>query len=81
MSNTRRYLQWYDKVTEFSVNNENLKGITLPELQELFNVSSNDPMYDCWEVKEKHIEILQKHVKHSIELDKYDYFIESSAQN
>jgi len=47
---------------------EDLEDIILSELQELFNVPSEDPMYDCWEVEEKHLEILQKHVKHSIQL-------------
>ena len=81
MMNTRRYLQWYDKVTEFSVGYENMENIDLPELQKLFSVPPDNPMYDCWEVKEKHLETLQKHVKHIIDLSKYDYFVEASAQS
>jgi len=80
MKNTRRYLQWYDKITETPVGDEDLVGIELGELQRLFSVPLKNPMYDCWEVKENHLEILQKHVSHIIDLKKYDYFVEASAR-
>ena len=75
----RRYLQWYDKKTEFSAGQEDLNGIGLEQLQELFNVPPGDPMYDCWEAKEEHLKKLQKHVGHTINLDKYSYYVESSS--
>ncbi|WP_373033827.1 colicin E3-like toxin immunity protein [Sulfurovum sp.] len=75
----RRYLQWYSKDTEFSVGQENLKDFELNQLQKLFGVPSDDPMYDCWEVNDVHLSELQKHVDHRINLAKYSYFIEASG--
>ena len=78
-SNTRRYLRWYEKVGDAAIRDEDLEGINLKELQCLFNVPSDNPMYDCWEVNKEHLRVLQSHVRHSIDLEKYDYFVEASA--
>lgn len=80
MNNTRRYIQWYDKVTEHAVGSEELKEIELTDLQNIFNVPPENPMYDSWEVEEKHIETLKNHLTHSFNLNLYDYFIEASSQ-
>lgn len=78
-SKIHRYLQWYDKTTEFAVNRETMKGIELESLQELFGVTRDNPMYECWEVNEEHRESIQNHVKHHINLKKFTYFVEASA--
>ena len=78
-SNTRRYLRWYVKVGDAAIGDEDLEGINLKELQCLFNVPSDNPMYDCWEVNNEHLRVLQSHVRHSIDLGKFDYFVEASA--
>lgn len=75
----RRYLQWYDKASEWAVGSEDLKGIDLQALQQLFGVQQNDPMYDCWEVNEEHLPRIQECVSHAINLKQYDYFIEACA--
>lgn len=77
----RRYLHWYDKISESAVGDEDLKGIDLQSLQQLFGVPAHDSMYDCWEVKKEHLSRLQKCVSHSICLEKYDYFIEAQANS
>ena len=81
MNNTLRYIQWYDKATDSALGREELKEIELAELQKLFNVPPENPMYDSWEVEEEHLETLKKHLNHSIDLNLYDYFIEASSQN
>jgi len=80
MNNTNRYIQWYDKVTERAVGSEELKEIELADLQNIFNVPTENPMYDSWEVEEKHIETLKKYLSHSLDLSLYDYFIEASSK-
>ncbi len=35
-------------------------------------------MYDCWAIREQHVKLLQQHVKHIIDIEKYDYFVEAT---
>lgn len=75
--NIQRYLRWYKKAGDAAVGEECLKDINLNKLRNLFNVPCDDPMFDCWEVKEEHLENLQQYIKHFINLKKFDYFIEA----
>lgn len=79
VANTRRILRWYEKNWDTSIGDEDLNAISLNELQNLFDVPSDNPMYDCWEVKEEHSEILQKYVHHLIDLNEFDYFVEATS--
>jgi hypothetical protein len=54
-----------------------LQGIELPELQRLFGVLDDDPMYDCFRVEQKHVGRLQQAVAHQIDLERFEYFVEA----
>jgi hypothetical protein len=77
-----RYMAWFEKSPgESFIGKEDLTDITLSELQRIFSVQTDNPMYDCWPVRRKHIRLLQKHVRHLIDLTMYDYFIEAEEIN
>ncbi len=75
----RRYISWYEKTGDDFIDDEDLFGIKLDVLQKLFNVDKSNPMYDCWKIKGSHVAILQKHLKHIINIEKYDYFVEAES--
>jgi len=75
----RRYISWYEKEGDNFIADEDMNNIELKDLQQLFNVPKDNPMYDCWPIKEQHILILQKHINHNINLQKHDYFVEATS--
>lgn len=77
----RRHISWYEKKGDDFIDDEDMVNINLNALQKLFNVGNENPMYDCWEIKEKHVKALQKHINHKINIEKYDYFVEATALN
>ncbi len=74
----QRHISWYAKVGDEFIADENMVNIELNSLQKLFKVATENPMYDCWEIKEHHVKILQKHIEHIINIKKYDYFVEAT---
>jgi hypothetical protein len=56
-----------------------LLGIELADLQRLFGVESDDPMYECYIVGPEHVAGLQPHVSEKIDLERYDYFVDASG--
>lgn len=47
--------------------------INVGVLRSIFNVSSDDPMYDVWSIKEEQAKALQPFVPTKLDLSKYDY--------
>lgn len=76
--NIRRHINWYAKKGDEFIADETMVNIELNSLQQLFQVATENPMYDCWEIKEQHVQILQKTIKHVINVKKYDYFVEAT---
>jgi len=74
----RRHISWYSKEDDEFIADENMLNVELSSLQKLFQVETENPMYDCWEVKEQHVKTLQKQIKHIINIKKYDYFVEAT---
>ena len=70
-------LEWYERVGEALVGEEELKELTLDELQRLFGVQKTDPMYEMFEVDERRARALQRHVEHTIDLRQHEYFVTS----
>jgi hypothetical protein len=80
MGEVRRLVRWYTKGPgDAFVGEADLRGITLPELQDLFGALDTDPMYDCWPVRAEHIPSLSPHLAIGVELDRYDYFVEADS--
>ena len=56
-----------------------IEGLSLADLQELFSVASDDPMYDSFPVTEAQVEPLNRATGISIDLQRYDYFVDADA--
>ena len=66
----------FDKQTEELVQELPLRGITLRQLQELFNVSSDDPLYDGFRIEPWHAEQLQAFLSEKLDLEHHDCFLD-----
>ena len=75
-------LRWFEKDPSDAFAGElELEGISLPVLQAMFHVDEDNPMYDCWSVEAEHVDMIQKHSRIRLELDKFDYFLEADASD
>lgn len=77
-----RFLRWFEKNGENLVGEKLLNNINVKELQTLFNVEINNPMYDCYLLEnEEQLDYFQN--KFNILLDNklYDYYLETDALN
>jgi hypothetical protein len=76
-----RSLTWFDKRNDEWVGEVRLRRVSLRQLQSLFRVASNNPMYDCFKVESAHIPTIEKWTGLPLDLKKYDYFVEASTIN
>lgn len=85
-----RFLCGYSKIPdEFGdfdlVVRYKLSPLDLSFLQNLFNIDPNDEDYgirdvvDCYEIDESKAKALQPYVKEKIDLDKYSFMLEATA--
>lgn len=82
MISLKRYIAWYEKDGDKLVGQINLPAtFLLEDIQKLFSVPKDNPMYDCWDVNEDHVSEIQNHIDITFEFDKYEYFIECSVLN
>ncbi|MBK1879690.1 DUF7683 domain-containing protein [Pelagicoccus mobilis] len=76
-----RLIRWFENDgSDTLVGEAPLSGPTLSELQELFEVPTDDPMYDCFPVAEKHRVFIESHASLSLDFDRFDYFLEADAE-
>ena len=74
-----RYIRWFDKVDD-SFAGESVLPIATEELQRFFSVSSDNPMYDCWQIEPKHAQFFLSHIAIDFNFDKYEYFVEVDTE-
>jgi hypothetical protein len=74
-----RTLTYFSKETDELVGELPLVGIDLAALQRIFHVEPDDPMYESYIVSPEHVPAIQPHVSETIDLDRYDYFIEATG--
>lgn len=71
-----RVLEWYEKDPgDCLIGEEVLLGVTLEELQEIFEIEKSNPMYDCYKVEIKEANKLQNFIKTKIDTEQYNYFV------
>jgi hypothetical protein len=81
MSEARRMLRAFHRdprdelVAEWPI-----EDLSLPELQQLFGVPRRDPMFDSFRVTGAQVEPLSRATGVSIDLQRYDYFVEADAR-
>ncbi len=74
-----RVLTSYAKDSGELIGEYPLRGIGLDRLRCLFDVPRENPMYDCWAVDHQQAAALQAFVSGPIDLDAFDFFVESHA--
>lgn len=74
-----RVVRWYEKNGDCYVGEAPIHSITLSELQALFAQPGDDPMVECYAISRKQVERIQAAVSPQMNLDLYDYFLESDA--
>lgn len=74
-----RVVRWFDRTTDELVGSAPIHGIELGDLQRMFGVGPDDPMYDCYAVTPVQASQLQAYVDAPMLLDRYDYFVEADA--
>ena len=74
-----RVLRWFDRVSDELVGSAPILGVKLVDLQRMFGVEPDNPMYDCYPVTPTQASQIQACVDAPILLDKYDYFVEADA--
>jgi|GEM_PF-6868491 len=68
---------WFDKGCDGLIGLSPLKGVTLSDLQVLFNVDSDNPMYDAYPVEtSEQIRFVESQLQHPLNLYSYEYFVE-----
>jgi hypothetical protein len=78
MGRVHRYLRWFAKESEQFVGEVQI-DVTLLEFQTVFDVEATNPMFDCWRVTADHAAAIQRLTDHSIDLDRFDYFVEADG--
>ena len=72
-----RVLRWFEKEESNLVGEKVLDNIKLEQLQQLFKISHDNPMYDCYLLEtSEQIEYFQKLLDFQLEPKSYEYFVE-----
>ena len=74
-----RCIRCFQKDNDDFVKEIPLETVTLAELQRIFHVPHEDPMYDCYLIENEHLPQLKPFVPETIELGRFDYFVECDA--
>jgi hypothetical protein len=72
-----RVLRWFEKKGNNLVGEKIITSISLEDLQKLFGISSENPMYDCYSVESsEQIDYLQNLLNFEFDTKSYEYFVE-----
>ena len=74
-----RMIRWYEKEGDQLVGELPLPNIRLTELQELFQESPDNLMFECYVISPRQADYFQQKLKQKLDLDDYDYFIDCDA--
>jgi hypothetical protein len=75
-----RVLRWFEKEGNNLVGEKVLDDVKLEQLQELFGIPPENPMYDCYPVESfEQIEYFQKLLNCKLDPQSYEYFVECDA--
>ena len=80
--NVERLINVFSEETEEYVQEIKLKEFDLKAFQKEFGIlDAANPMYDCYQIKEKNINFIKKYLNESVVWDfkKYSYFIEANG--
>jgi len=69
-------LNWYDNDGNNLVDEEMITNMSVDEILALFDAPFWNQLYHCWEASNKELKAIRPNVKHTIDTDKYSYFVE-----
>lgn len=74
---TKKMMLWFDKKNDKLIGEQELDNISIKKLKEIFNVNDKvDPyMINAYDIHSNHIDCIQPHSLHKIDLSKYNYVI------
>tara|TARA_B100001093_G_scaffold455652_1_gene465994 strand:+ start:789 stop:1013 length:225 start_codon:yes stop_codon:yes gene_type:complete len=67
-------IRYYNREDDSLIGDLSLPEMPIGQLQAIFQV--DNPMYDCYEIKDEHISFFGKYIDYDFRLKKYDYFLE-----
>jgi hypothetical protein len=80
VAEVRRFLRAFEREPGDDLIEEwPLDELSLSDLQALFGVGDDDPMYDSFRVTEEHAEPLRRVTSADIDLRQYEYFVEADT--
>ncbi len=77
----RRYLTVFSRKNEKYIKEIELDFFNLKEMQNLFQIDQENPMYDCYEVNEKGAAYFKDKYGIDLDLKKYFYYVECESIN
>jgi len=73
----QRVVRWYAKYGSDFVGENVLNNVNLANLQKIFRVESNNPMYECYPIESfEQKSYLQNKFNFNFNTEEYDYFME-----
>jgi len=81
MAQIVRYIRFFDRKNGKLVGEITLPALPLTPLQVLFGQSSDNPMYECFEITEAHRSYFEVLADRKLDFESYDYFLECDAVN
>lgn len=78
----KKFLRWFEKQGENLVGEKHIPSSNIEELQKLFNVDSNNPMYDCYLLENKEqFDYFENELNILLNDTLYDYYLEADSLN
>jgi hypothetical protein len=76
MNKSQAYcLYWFPKIDEIAIGEEDV-DCSPEDVIKWFGLNDNDHAYFCYDITLLQVPILQKYVKHIINLEQYDYSLD-----
>ncbi len=83
--NLTREIVWYHKDSAIGddkpVGSAPLRSLNLQQIQRLWNLPEGNPMFDSFEITATQAGVLQKLYEFQFDFEKFDYFLETSADD
>jgi hypothetical protein len=74
-------ISWYKKVGDDFVGSEPIVEEALPEIKKILNLDPSESIVDAYSVSSTIATFLKQHLKHQIDTNKFDYFIEGYVKH
>ena|ERR1700754_3222066 len=77
----KREIQYFDKADDSLVGQTDLAPIELPVLQNYYEVDSEDPLFDMYQIEPVDATFLKPYTSLEFDFEKYDYWLAAYTDN